>query len=183
MAGTVYFDTSIFIEIGSRQSKYTKQLKMLLKDLQENNIRIYTSILTVQELSVAAHRKGAVVRDSVSHIQRIARIYTLTKEIALTAAKREAELKEFAQIEETRRDPKNALAREQKIDRICENRRRKWDCFHIATAQVLECQKLYTTDIKLQKRKHQLDLRGLEIVPPPEALRTVEGPLFEKGEK
>jgi hypothetical protein len=44
--------------------------------------------------------------------------------------------------------------------------RRRWDCFHIATAQVRECTHLYTTDEGMMKRKAQLNIPDLQIVLP-----------------
>ena len=79
-------------------------------------------------------------------------MYTVTKDIALTAAKFEAQLKNITTQDLAKRDPKKPETEEQKLERICENRRRKWDCFHLATAQVLGCQVLYSTDNNLQKR-------------------------------
>jgi predicted nucleic acid-binding protein len=87
VAEPVYFDTSIFLEIVSRRSKYTARLRELLKELQEKKSRVYTSILTVQELSVSSYRKGEIARDTMADIRRIARVYSPTKEMALTAAK------------------------------------------------------------------------------------------------
>jgi predicted nucleic acid-binding protein len=183
MAKPVYFDTSIFIEMATRGSKYKKQLRELLQDLQERKVRIYTSIVTVQEMSVASHRKGGIPKDTVGDIRTIARIYTITKEIALAAAKREAELKDLAEEAESKRDASKPLTQAQEIDRICENRRRKWDCFHIATAQILECTVMYCTDTKMQKRPRQLNLKPLQIEPPPLALRKVTGPLIDAAKK
>src|SRR5215210_5084118 len=100
MPKPVYFDTSIFIEMATPRSKLKKQLRELLQDLQENRVRIYTSILTVQEMSVAVHRRGTVARDVFGDLKSIARVYTLTKEIALTSAKIEAELKDMAEDQE-----------------------------------------------------------------------------------
>jgi|GEM_PF-3116771 len=174
----VYFDTSIFIEMGKRNSKYKRRLKTLLQDLSERRIRIYTSVVTVQEVSVAAHRKGAIPRDTIADVKDLARIYTVTKEVALTAAKREAELKDISEAEESKRDPSKPPTEQQKIDRACENRRRKWDCFHIATAQKLGCDTLYSTDGGMLKRKRQMNLKDLDIIEPPEGLRTVSGPLL-----
>ena len=178
MAQSVYFDTSIFIEMGTKRSKYRKALDTLLKDLKEQKVRIYTSILTVQEFSVAAHRKGAVTRDTMSDIRGIARIYSITNNIALTAAKREAEIKDLIDEEEAKRDISKPLTKEQELERMCENRRRKWDAFHIATAQVLGCSVLYSTDGRLQKRPTQLGIKNLDIVPPPPGTKTIKGPLF-----
>jgi hypothetical protein len=44
-----------------------------------------------------------------------------------------------------------------------ENRRRKWDCFHIATAMCLGCGTLYAEDSKLLKRKDQLAIDGIDF--------------------
>lgn len=181
MSKPVYFDTSIFIEIGTKYSRRGKELRELLQDLKERRIRIYTSILTVQELSVAAHRKGAIARDVMGDIRSLARVYSVTKEIAITAAKREAELKDLAAEEANKRDKNKPLSKQEEIDRICDNRRRKWDCFHIATAQVLGCATLYTTDNQLQKRPGQLGIQNLEIIQPPKALKTIKGPLIDAG--
>jgi predicted nucleic acid-binding protein len=113
----------------------------------------------------------------------MARVYTITKEIALTAAKLEAALKDIADQEEAKRDKsKPPLTLQQQIDRACENRRRKWDCFHIATAQVLECEVMYSTDAKLQNRPKQLGLKNLKIIPPPDMTPTITGPLIDGTE-
>lgn len=180
MAERVYLDTSVFIEMGAKRSKYASNIRLLLKELQDKKTRIYTSILTVQELSVAVHRRGVATRDTVGDIRSIARVYTMTKDVALTAAKREAELKDLSEDNESKRDTRKPLTREQEIERVCENRRRKWDCFHIATAQVLECSTLYSTDKKLQKRQSQLGIKSLEIIPPPEPVKKIKGPLFKE---
>jgi hypothetical protein len=55
-----------------------------------------------------------------------------------------------------------------------DNRRRKWDCFHIATAQYLGCSVLYTTDEKLAKRQKQLGLADIRILPPRPANLTLD---------
>ena len=39
MSKPVYFDTSVFLEMGKRNSKYKKRLKELLKDLQERKVQ------------------------------------------------------------------------------------------------------------------------------------------------
>ena len=40
-----------------------------------------------------------------------------------------------------------------------ENRRRKWDCFHVATAVVLNCSVLYTTDKGMLSKQERLSIR------------------------
>lgn len=175
----VYFDTSVFIEMGAKKSKHAKNIKVLLDDLKAEKARIYTSILTVQELSVASYRKATAGRDTYGDINRMARIYGITKDVVLTAAKREAELKDITAENEERRDPRKPETDEQRLERICENRRRKWDCFHLATAQLLGCPDLYSTDEHLQKRPAQLGLKGLRVCAPAPPKKRIAGPLTE----
>jgi predicted nucleic acid-binding protein len=179
VARTAYLDTSIFLEMGTKNSKHKKRIRELLKELSEEKVRLYTSIITVQEMAVATHRVGAVVKDTYGDINTIARIYTVTKEVAMTAAKREAELKDITERENAKRSAKKPETEDQKLDRICENRRRKWDCFHIATAQLIGCPEFYTTDKNLQKRPSQLGIKSLKAVTPDAPIRTIRGPLVD----
>jgi predicted nucleic acid-binding protein len=179
VARTAYLDTSIFVEMGTKGSKHKKRIRELLEELSEEKVRIYTSILTVQELAVATYRAGTPAKDTYGDISSIARIYTLTKEIALTAAKREAELKDIADKEAAKRSKDKPETEDQKLERICENRRRKWDCLHIATAQLVGCAELYTTDKDLQKRPTQLGLRSLKALSPDAPVKTIRGPLLD----
>lgn len=149
MAG-VYFDTSVFISIFRPEKDRAAQVRDLLKELKRDNLKIHTSIISVQESSVVAYKRGTIPRDYHAKISRIANIHTIDKEIATTAAKHEAYLVE------------NLPAKEQVKPR------RKWDCFHIATAQSLGCAVLYAWDKPLLARKDQLkisDMRFDEPVP------------------
>ena len=179
MARTAYLDTSIFLEIGTKGSKQKKRIRELLEELREDKVRLYTSILTVQELAVATYRAGTTARDTYGDISSIARVYTLTKDVALTAAKREAELKDLAEKHAAKRSRKMPETEDQRLERICENRRRKWDCLHIATAQLIGCLELYTTDKDLLKRPSQLGIKGLKAVTPDAPVRTIRGPLLD----
>jgi predicted nucleic acid-binding protein len=107
----VYFDTSVFLEIGAKGSKHAKNIRALLKELKAEKARIYTSIITIQEVAVLSYRRGKLARDDYGRVSEFARIVTISKEIALTAAKREAEIKDDAKSD------------------VEDNRRRKWDCF------------------------------------------------------
>ena len=175
MARMVYFDTSVFIELANPKSKIAKELRGLVSELVEEKARIYTSMITVQEMSVAVYRRGAKSRDTYGDIHALARIYTITKDVALTAAHREAELKDISDQQQSA----GKETEDQRIERICENRRRRWDCFHIATAQTLGCSVLYSTDGKLQDRPRQLGIKDLMILPPQPTPRSIEGPLFK----
>jgi len=86
----------------------------------------------------------------------------VTKDIALTAAKREAEI-----IDSIRATGGGTVE---------DNRRRKWDCFYIATAQCLGCSFLYTTDEKLIKRQKQLNLTDIRILVPKPSNLTLDLP-------
>jgi predicted nucleic acid-binding protein len=146
MADPVYFDSSVFLAIfvGS-----DPQIKELLKELRRDKIRIYTSIVTIQEVSVQTFRKGFSASDNYTKVNKLARIQGITKEIALTAAKLEAQI-----IDQT--------APKERED----NKRRKWDCFHVATAMELGCRTLYASDEKLLKRKTQFGLAGMDFSKP-----------------
>ncbi|MGC2636419.1 MAG: type II toxin-antitoxin system VapC family toxin [Acidobacteriaceae bacterium] len=177
MARIVYFDTSVFIELAKPKSSIAKELRGLLKELEEEKARIYTSIITVQEMSVAVYRRGAKSKDTYGDIHQLARIYAVNKDVALTAAHREAELKDIAEKQQTGGKP----TEDQRIETICENRKRRWDCFHIATAQTIGCTVMYSTDGKLQDRPKQLGIHDLKIVAPRPTPRSVAGPLFGNG--
>jgi predicted nucleic acid-binding protein len=148
----VYFDTSVFLAIFNKEP-IGVEVRKLLRELKHGRSRIHTSIISVQEASVLGYRRGMAADDNHSEMNRLARIHTITKQIALTAAKFEAELKD--QMDKA----------SDKNDRVTENRRRKWDCFHIATAVVLQCRTIYTCDEGMFPRKSQLGL-GLEISHP-----------------
>jgi hypothetical protein len=50
-----------------------------------------------------------------------------------------------------------------KTDKEEDNKRRKWDCFHIATAMCLKCRVLYSLDKGMLARKEQLQIRDLDF--------------------
>src|SRR5271169_1057889 len=89
----VYFDSSVFISIfmGDESSAAIKEL---LLELKRDKVRIYTSIITVQEVCVQPYRKGTLAEDRCAKIDKIARIEGVSKEIALTAAKYETHIKD-----------------------------------------------------------------------------------------
>jgi predicted nucleic acid-binding protein len=144
----VYFDTSVFISI-FMADKSSAAIKELLLELKRDKVRIYTSIITVQEVSVQPYRKGTLAEDRCAKIDKIARIEGVSKDIALTAAKYEAHIKDQTQ-------PKDQK----------ENHRRKWDCFHIATAMALNCSAFYSLDEGQLKRKGQFNISGMAFLKP-----------------
>lgn len=150
----VYFDTSVFLAVLARQPQ-AAQVRDLLAELRADKIRIYTSILSVQEVSVSSFTHGGVFGDYHSKMARLARVKGVTREIALTAAKFEAEVIGAA---------KKGAPR-QEHERIADNRRRKFDCFHIATAVALGCVKFYAFDEKFASRCQMLGV-SLQVLEP-----------------
>jgi predicted nucleic acid-binding protein len=73
VARTAYLDTSIFAEIGTKKSSQRKRIRELLRELSEDKVRLYTSILAVQELAVATYRAGMTAKDTYGDISRVAR--------------------------------------------------------------------------------------------------------------
>ena len=120
--GVCYFDTSVFLAVLNGEPT-AAGVRALLRELRRDKTKIYTSILTIQEASVAAIRAGSPADSLHSEISKFARVQTITREIAVTSAHLEAEI--------LKKMNKSDLSEE---ERIGNNRRRKWDCFHIATA-------------------------------------------------
>ena len=149
-----YFDTSIFLAILNGEPT-AASIRSLLRELKHDKVRIYTSIITVQEACVQAFRAGGRADDLHAQIAKLARIQTITREISLRSAQLEAEI--------IRKMRPADLSEE---ERIGQNRRRKWDCFHVATALELDCRQLYTLDDKMINRKTHLDLPFCEFLPP-----------------
>ncbi len=88
---SVYFDTSVFLAIFKGEPE-AKEIRQLFRELKSERIRAYTSIITIEEVSVLSFRYGTVASDNYSKVSRLARIVGITKETALTAAKFEAQL-------------------------------------------------------------------------------------------
>lgn len=144
---SAYFDTSVFLAIFNKEPS-GPQIRALLRELRREKVRIYTSIISVQEVSVLSFRKGGGGDDNYVKLGKLARIETITREIALLAARIEAQL-----IDVVEKDQED-------------NKRRKWDCFHIATAMHLGCGTLYAEDRKLLRRRDQLSLPGISFLLP-----------------
>jgi predicted nucleic acid-binding protein len=156
----VYFDSSVFLAVLAKQPEALR-VRNLLEELKAEKVRIYTSILAIQEVSVASFRHGNPYADHYVRVSRMARVKGVTKDIALTAAKFEAAVIDAAKKSKPRKDQ----------DRITENRRRKFDCFHIATAVVLNGSCLYAFDDDFEKRCRLLDLHLTVKEPDPKILR------------
>lgn len=151
----VYFDTSVFLNIFVGDTSVGPDIRALLKELKRDKIKIYTSIITVQEVSVLSFRKGSLAVDYHVKVGRLARIYGITRTGALTAAKYEAHILDASDSQGNRTS-------------------HKWDCFHIATAMELQCKTLYTSDEKMIKRKGQFNITTMDFLKPEPRKRELE---------
>jgi predicted nucleic acid-binding protein len=145
---SAYFDSSVFLAIFNGEPSAIG-IKQLLSELRRNRkSKVCTSIITIQEISVLSFISGANrdAAENYTRVDRFARIYGITKDIALRAAELEA-----AMLERMRR-----MTREQQK---ALSPRRKWDCFHIATAIEMQCRWLYSLDPGMLKCKPLIDAR------------------------
>lgn len=106
-------------------------------------------------VSVSSFMHGGVVTDNHTKVAKLARIKGITKEIALTAAKYEA-----AVIHQAKK-----TASKSEKERIEDNRRRKFDCFRLATAVALDCSVFYAFDDKFAGKCATCGI-GLLVLPP-----------------
>lgn len=148
---SVYFDSSVFLAIFKGEPN-GKEIRSLLRELRKDKIRIQTSIITIQEVSVLSFRRGGVATDNHAKVEKLARIQGLSRDMSVAAARLEAQIidsasKNSGQIKE-------------------ENKRRKWDCFHIATALDLKCRTLYTCDPGMLNMKRRLGITGMDFARP-----------------
>ena len=125
----------------------------LLKELKRRRVRSHTSIITIEEISVEHFRKGRMATENYSKVHKFAKIEGITKEVALTTAKLEAALLDSA----------HTLNDEQKAK---ENKRRRWDLFHVATALSLQCSALYCSDDDFVSRQERLGIKGMSFLKP-----------------
>jgi predicted nucleic acid-binding protein len=152
----VYFDSSVFTSIFKPEQDRAKLVKELLKELKKGNVRIHTSILSVQECSVPAFRRGTVAKDYHAKINELASVHGITKVMAMTAAKLEAGITDFIAKDEQQKQ------------------RRKWDCFHVATAMELLCERIYSWDKRMIFRGEQLGIKSIEFLEPQPINRTLD---------
>ncbi len=142
---SAYFDSSVFLAIFNGEPS-GREIKQLLGEVRRDRNRICTSIITIQEVSVLSFTSGASpdTQDNYAKVNRLARIHGLSKDIALRAAELEAGMLE--RMRRMTKDQRKALSP-----------RRKWDCFHIATAIEMRCRWLYSLDPGMLKCKDLTD--------------------------
>jgi predicted nucleic acid-binding protein len=153
---SVYFDTAVFLAIFNGEAE-GPTIKALLRELKRDKVKIQTSIITIQEVSVLGFRRGNAATDNHSKVERLARIQTVSRETAMSAAKLEALMIDTAS--------KDAA------ERAKENKRRKWDCFHIATAIELRCSTLFTSDPCMLALRNRLGITAMQFSQPQPRIR------------
>lgn len=136
---SAYLDSSVFLAIFNGEDSEGK-IRALLRELRRDKCKICTSIITIQEVSVASYLFGGSHADNYSKVDRFARIHGITKDIALTAAKLEASILD-------------RMRRMSKQEKQSMSPRRKLDCLHIATAIELKCRWIYSLDPGMIKCK------------------------------
>ena len=148
---SVYFDSVVFLAIFNGEPD-GPNIKTLLRELKRDKIKIQTSIITIQEVSVLGFRRGNTSTDNHSKVERLARIQTINRETAMSAAKFEALMIDTAS--------------QDAAERAKESKRRKWDCFHIATAIELRCTTLFTSDPFMLALRDRLGITTMQFSRP-----------------
>ena len=152
MTERVYFDTSVFIDIFSGNDPKGLILQ-LLKELKRKKVQVHTSIITIEEVSIDHFRKGRTATENYAKVHKRAKIEGITREIALTTAKLEANLL----------DSCKSLS---DAEKATENKRRRWDLFHVATAMELGCEVVYCCDQGFTERQDRLGLSKMKFLAP-----------------
>ena len=153
---SVYFDSSVFLALFKGENDGVSDIRQLLRELKKGKVRIVTSIITIQEVAVSNFRHGTPTDDNHIKVNKLARVESITRDMALTAAKYEANLIEA-----------QAKTAPQKGDEAAsDKKRRKWDCFHISCAVHLKCDTLYSMDAGMLKRKQQFNIPTMEFLKP-----------------
>ena len=75
---SAYFDSSPFIAIFKEEDR-NEDIRELLRELKKQRVRISTSIITIQEVSVLSYRFGTIASDNYVRVNRLARIEGLSK--------------------------------------------------------------------------------------------------------
>ncbi len=121
--------------------------------------------MTIQEVSVVSYQFGTVATDNHARVHKIARIESVTKDVALTAAKVEAQV---------------ISGYQSPAEKANDSKRRKFDCFHIATAMNMACKVLYSGDVEMRGRQQRLRVKEVEFLEPKPT--SMDVPLFRQLE-
>jgi len=135
---TIYLDTSFFIGLLENVSNRQQDAKEVIR--YETNLpsNLYTSLLTINEFTVKTYDKfrnhpdcDQKIEEVIKSIRNIARIYAINDEVVKESARLMSVWGEFRSLAAP------ALPRDRKF---------RWDSLHIATAQVLRADRVYSFD-------------------------------------
>ena len=138
----VYFDSTLFLSILANEPT-ANSVRQLLTELGNSRTGIYTSILTIAECCVGSLRANGDPNKPLELIYDIAKVQSITEDIAISTARIEAKMILLCPPGE--KEP-------------TKRRRRRWDCFHMATALDLKCTALYSFDEDYGKMAEQCGL-------------------------
>jgi predicted nucleic acid-binding protein len=131
MPQTAYFDSALWIAVLVGEPT-AGDVGTLIGEIKKENGRILTSIMTLTEITVRAHRDSpARVADAVQLVTSVAAICNVSLEVALMTAQIEARFMTsvWADTEGSRR--------------------RRWDALHLPTAAAYKADVVYTFDRRL----------------------------------
>jgi predicted nucleic acid-binding protein len=134
----VYLDTSFFTGLLENESGRQVDCKEVVRWERQQGSTIYTSFLTLDEFLVRHYDLYKRMPDCnvkaderIGQIREIANIYGLNDDVTKESARLQSTWGEF------RMSQKPALPRDRKF---------RWDAIHIATASVLEADRVYAFD-------------------------------------
>jgi predicted nucleic acid-binding protein len=155
--GRIYLDTSFFIGLLENQENRHEEARKILAFEKENDR--FTSNLTLNEFMVRVydlHKNEPDCDEQVNatevRIRSIARVVALSGEINKEAARLQSK---FGEIHKHAAPPKEPR-----------DRKFRWDAFHIATARVFECERIYAWDGKWEKLPQEIKAELGAIIAP-----------------
>jgi len=134
----VYLDTSFFIGLIDDVADRRQDAKDVVRYETTKQSKLYTSILTINEFTVKTYDKfrkhpdcDQKIEEAVKSIRDIALIYAINDEVVKESARLMSVWGEFRKLGSP------PLPRDRKF---------RWDSLHIATAQVLRADRVYSFD-------------------------------------
>jgi predicted nucleic acid-binding protein len=148
MALVDYFDSNVWISLFYGETQ-TEKVEALIKEIKADKGVIITSIITLTEITIHAHKKDpSKVRIFQQTLSDLSSICNITEEIAILAAKIEAL---FGESVWTTTEAKKS---------------RRWDAYHLSTAAANHASIFYTADTRLQRSDFSAEPRIPPIKPP-----------------
>lgn len=134
----VYLDTSFFIGLIDNVANRRQDAKDVVRYETSQQSKLYTSILTINEFTVKTYDKfrkqsdcDQRIEEAIKSIRDIALIYAINDDIVKESARLMSVWGEFRHLS---------------IPALPRDRKFRWDSLHIATAQVLRADRVYSFD-------------------------------------